>query len=278
MKLLDFAQKINTITEKSALKEAIVSFVNTPPSIMTEIEGSKIELFIDSISKEAFTSFGQNLGFCKKYCLDELDSEGKNGDNSYIQKLNAVKNELDNLLKIYQKIIDKRDGEKAECEVPYTLEQQRDVLKEMVSETKKLKNDVEKVNNEITDANKSLDGKMFSLLTNTVAILGIFVAIAFTGLGSMSIFSNIDLKTALISTDAFLKNIFFLLFVSTMVYNLLIVLIYFIFKLSRPLTKASNDSNSQSTFNETIKLNSFFGIDGVLVALTIAAFVASLIV
>lgn len=277
MTLLEFAQKINLIIEKSALKEAIVSFVNTPPSAITEIDEDKIELFIDAIPKEAFTSFGQNLGFCKKYCLDELDLEGKNGDDLYIQKLNIVKNELDNLSKIYQKIIDKRESEKPANEVPYTLEQQREVLKEMVSETKKLKTDVEKVNNELTDANKSLDGKMFSLLTNTVAILGIFVAIAFTGLGSMSIFSNIDLKMSLVSTEAFLKNIFFLLLVSTMVYNLLIVLVYFIFKLSRPLTKASNDSNSQSIFNETINLNRFFGIDGVLVALTIAAFVASLI-
>lgn len=208
--------------------------------------------------------------------MEELSSEENREDIKYTQKITQAKRTLDILSMIYQKVIEKKDSEKSKCEDPYTLEQQRGVLRELVDETKKLKSDLDKANKEIEEANKSLDGKMFSLLTNTVAILGIFVAIAFTGLGAMSIFSNIDLKTSIESTEAFMKNVFFILLVSTMVYNLLIVLVYFIFKLSRPLNKISDASKAEESFNKTINLTRFFWVDGVLAALTISAFIMSL--
>lgn len=278
MTLLEFAQKINQITEKSALKEAIVSFVNTPPNSVIADEEKKIELFIDSISDDSFTSFGQNLGFCRNYCLEELNNEENREDIKYTQKITQAKNTLDTLSIIYQKVIEKRASKKSKCEDPYTLEQQRGVLRELVDETKKLKSDLDKANEEIKEANKSLDGKMFSLLTNTVAILGIFVAIAFTGLGTMSIFSNIDLKTAIQSTSAFVKNVFFILLVSTLVYNLLMVLVYFIYKLSRPINKVKNISEEPTSFSGDLPLKPFLWVDGGLALLTIGALVASFIV
>ena len=278
MTLLEFAQKINLITEKSALKEAIVSFVNTPPGSIDINEENKIELFIDGISKDSFTSFGQNLGFCRNYCLEELNNEENREDIKYAQKITQAKDTLDTLSIIYQKVIEKKASEKNKCEDPYTLEQQRGVLRELVDETKKLKSDLDKANEDIKEANKSLDGKMFSLLTNTVAILGIFVAIAFTGLGTMSIFSNIDLKTAIQSTSAFVKNVFFILLVSTLVYNLLIVLVYFIYKLSRPMNKVTNSGDESTSFSVALPLKPFLWVDGCLSLLTIGALVASLFV
>ena len=278
MTLLEFAQKINLITEKSALKEAIVCFVNTPPNMVVADEEKKIELFVDSISRDSFTSFGQNLGFCRNYCLEELNNDENREDIKYTQKITQAKDTLDTLAIIYQKVIEKRASEKSKCEDPYTLEQQRDVLRELVNETKKLQSDLDKANEDIKEANKSLDGKIFSLLTNTVAILGIFVAIAFTGLGTMSIFSNIDLKTAIQSTSAFVKNIFFILLVSTLVYNLLIVLVYFIYKLSRPMSNSTDTGEKQTAFSTSLPLRPFLWVDGGHALLTAGAFIASLFV
>lgn len=274
MTLIQFATKLIYITEKSALKEAIVSFVNTPPTNEDDLD--KLNDIIEAITDDGFTSFGQNLGFCKNYCIEELKKDANKDDKKYSEKLTLIKNLLDQLSKIYQNINEKRQLEKSQNN-DYTIDQNKDVLREVKRQTQELKADIDKANRDIKKANESLDNKMFTLLLNTVAILGIFVAIAFAGFGITSLFSNIDFEQAFESQSNLVKTVFFLLMMATLSYNLLLMLVYFIYKLSRPLFTrgyiTDTDDKPQDRFMVTVKLPTFIVIDAILFIVTILLFI-----
>lgn len=274
MTLLHFAQSLNSITEKSALIAMIGSFVNDHS--VEKVDTQKLKAFIESILDDDFTSFGQNLGFCKSHCIEELGKESNKNDEDYCNKLTKVKQLLDELSKIYQDINEQREATKVQYDESYTLVQQKDVLRELKAQTKELKNDIDKANRDIIKANDSLDNKMFTLLINTVAILGIFVAIAFAGLGITSLFNNINFTEAFISQGNLVKSVFFLLLIATLSYNLLLLLVYFIYRLSRPLSEIdikTSKGKSQDRFTNTVKLTPFMWIDGIMSVFTIATFV-----
>ena len=138
-----------------------------------------------------------------------------------------------------------------------------------------LKAKIDDLYSRLEAANNLMENKTFALLVNTVSILGIFVAIAYTGFGVVSIFSSIDLGVSIKCTTAFLKNIFFLLLTALLSYNLLLLLVYFIFKLSRPISFANtigssinNKNVDQPGFKEAVNLCPFLVVDAVLLVIT----------
>lgn len=114
----------------------------------------------------------------------------------------------------------------------------------------------------------------------------------------MNIFTNIDVATWMQGTESFVKNTFVLLATSLLAYNLLLLLIYFIYKLSRPLPSTmffifnqsdeksnsqnimhSNEKNTENatsfkpeSFKNEIKLTPFVVIDVIMLVLTVALF------
>ena len=68
MNLIEFSIKLGSITSKSGIKAAICDFI-TNHSI--EYNKDKIKEHISNLSIEAFTSYGNNLGICRNYCLEE---------------------------------------------------------------------------------------------------------------------------------------------------------------------------------------------------------------
>ena len=273
MTLLQFAQRLNSLTERSSLIAAIGSFVDDHSD--EKVDNNKLKAYVNSIVEDDFTSFGQNLGFCKNHCLNELAKEENKDDADYYGKLTKVKQLLDELSKVYQNINDERTVAEAQSGESYTIDQQKDVLRELVFQTKQLKTEVDKANQDIDKANDSLDNKMFTLLINTVAILGIFVAIAFAGLGITSLFNALDFTTAFASKENFIRTVFFLFLVALLSYNLLLLLVYFIYKLSRPIFMDSvetKDEKNSKRFKDSIYLKPFFVVDGILFAVIIALF------
>ena len=286
MTSLEFATKLNSINKKSEILEAIYTFIN---NFSEQYDKNEISFFIETISDDKFTSFGNKLGFCRNHCIEELKKIDNEKEQGYLQSLRKVENLLFEFSTIYQDVVTKRKEAKEAKEnsnVNYAVHQNAAVLKEVNAKVsqfrqdlKEAKKDIAKANNSIDEATKNIDNKIFSVLINTVAILGIFVAIAFTGLGSMSIFSSIDLEIALQSNKAFITNIFFVLLTGTLVYNLLIVLVYFIFKLSRPLSTIKlNNDKSICTFWNDVKLLPFIIADATLALLTVISFAATFFV
>ncbi len=264
LEFLETLDKTNDLNDILSLFHLYTSSydVGDVESIHHEQLRSRIEDFIKKIDDDKFTSFGNKLGRCSSACDEGLKCTENlkipNGGQLYesvksiIQQVNDIYSEIAN--NKYQKPNYIKDA----------VEQHENSLLEVKEKISKLNIDVEK-------AQDTIDGKIFNLLINTVAILGIFVAIAFTGFGVMSIFSNIKLEIALQSEEAFVKCIFFLLLVSLAVYNFLLLLIYFIFKLSRPIfDKSRNNSIPDSNnFVKAIGMRPFLWVDVSFAALTI---------
>lgn len=100
-----------------------------------------------------------------------------------------------------------------------------------------------------------LNSAYSSLLVNNISILGIFVAIAFAGFFTTSIFSQIKIDF----NEFFLVSVFSIILISFLVYNLLMVLFYFIYKINQincvrkqtETTYASSDTSKNSDNNQT---------------------------
>ena len=190
---------------------------------------------------------------------------------------------ISDLMKIYENIAQghkkvRNKKETGQESIESAIAQHEESLKE-------IKNRISELNTTVRDANKLIDDKIFTLLLNTVAILGIFVAIAFTGFGVVSVFSSIDLNVSLTNVNAFFKNIFFLLLVALLSYNLLLLLVYFIFKLSRPIwpftqplkdDDADEQSEEQIGFKSAVNLKPFLIIDAIMVGLVVLFFFLSI--
>ena len=108
----------------------------------------------------------------------------------------------------------------------------------------------------------TLNDKLFSLIINTVAILGIFVAVAFAGFGANTLFSNISFEA---SGDIW-TNTFYLCLTAFLAYNLLFLLFYCIFKIIEHLS-------SKITINLWKQCWAFIVLDVIMLALTVYLFV-----
>lgn len=212
------------------------------------------------------------LGRCSTICKTEIKNLGSISNSSYIESLKKIDKLIDNLRSIFYEEQQKKESSPNNSTAT-TVAQHGAYLQQIQA---KLKN----LNDDVIAANKLIDDKIFSLLINTVSILGIFVAIAFAGFGITSLFSNLDYVTAFASKENFIRTIFFLFLIALLSYNLLLLLVYFVFKLSRPilvgLGKKSGEikeENERQRFTDSIDLKPFFWVDGILLIIVIALFI-----
>lgn len=282
----DFIQKLSRInftqeTISVFYHEFLYGFDDEISRFTKEEVASKIK----KLSEEQRADFITKLERCSSEAKKELDiineeqnkKQDKNSNPSqnkeYTQKIESVKSFFDKLKAVYYEIEKDARTEKSSNSDATVIEQQNNNIKDINNKIIKLNEDVEK-------ANEAIDSKVFSLFINTVAILGIFVAIAFAGFGVTSIFSNIDFATSFATISNFSKSIFILCLVAWFSYNLLLLLVYFIYKLSRPFaknTKKSNEKNDNAEqFSNTIRLTPFVIIDIIMLVLTVILFFWSL--
>ncbi len=111
------------------------------------------------------------------------------------------------------------------------------VLQSYENKIKELKQQLESVVSTVENRTNNIDTKLFSVIINTVAILGIFVAIAIAGFGTVSIASNVIIDLS----GNILKSTFFVVLIGLVVYNFILLLMYFIMEIvNKNLPKFSN--------------------------------------
>lgn len=277
MTLMDFAHKLNSASARSNITALLCEFINEHSEQYNERD---IKNFVSGLREDQTTSFGNKLGYCRNYCLEEANKEGNKNEKDYLEKLEKTAALLETMSKVYQATIEAKRAVTVNNSDSALL-QQKQVLLEINENVKIYKREVDESREELKRISTSLNDKIFSVLINTVSLLGIFVTIAFAGFGVASVFSNVNLDVALRSEEAFVKNIFYILLTALLSYNLLLLLVYFIYKLSRPLNDLNDLRNSSVhqrrrvvSFSQSISLKAFLWIDGILALVTIAALVA----
>ncbi len=268
MTVLEFITQLSKIEVKIESISALYhSFTYSFKDSVLNYDEKPIRVLLKSFQEEEFASFGTKLGRCFSECKEERKNLASMDDSAYTENIEKVEKLLESLVAIYYEVAKSNTIKRDSTET--AISQHDEYLQEVKGKLKTL-------NDAVDNANQLIDDKIFTLLINTVAILGIFVAIAFAGFGVTSIFSNIDLSIAFSSRANLIKAVFFMFFVALLSYNLLLLLVYFIYKLSRPLIiKINKDSNgkvSQETFWKSINLTPFIWTDIIMSLLTIGLF------
>lgn len=280
-KFIEEIEKVKDTEEVLGLFRCYVSQIDN------NIDKRKIKHFISDIKDENISTFGNSIGVCLKQCSLEKPNAEKYGNKNYLLQLNEFEKFLTTVSDIIKEIVLQRKGSSTQEKQSSTLtaiEQNKDVLAELNDRIGKTKEDIEQLDKEVKNSNRIIDDKIFSLIINTVAILGIFVAIAFTGFSVTSILSNIDVATTIGSEEAFMKLIFFLLVAALLSYNLLLLLVYFIFQLSRPIMLNKNTLIHNrpgvvfNSFKTNVTLKLFLWIDGIMALLAIALFICIVLI
>ncbi len=250
----------------------------------TEFHKTKIDInanieSILNIDDSKKTNFGNKLSILQNICNEKMSAAKEFGAKDYIENVEKFKNVICTLIELYHNAM-KYEADRLAKEKSIDSVEQGDISR-TTKGVSNLKSDINRANKEINSINKKLkeqkemfDSKVFQVLLNTVSLLGIFVAIAFTGFGTITIFSNIDIETWMQSAETFVKNTFVLLSTSFLAYNLLLLLVYFIYKLSRPLNPNASDSpDKKDDSSHNIKLWPFITIDVLLFLLVVALFI-----
>ena len=278
MRLIEFINSLNEADFTVGSIEAICRiFISDSTEENCKFNKKEFNNFFDKLKEEQFSELEWKLNKCKDYCNKEQQISEKVKVAEYSLKLKRTIDAIDKIIEVFKSKFHNKKESKTDHS--YILEQHDAKLADINSS-------ITSLNGKVREATKSIDDKMFTLLINTVAILGIFVAIAFTGFGITAIFPKIDISIALLTTENLIKTIFFLLLVSLICYNLLLLLVYFIFRLSRPLyinLRKEKDENgndidnlTENNFVGSINLIPFLVIDGALSLLTLFAFIFSL--
>ena len=105
MTSLDFAKKLNSVNEKGEILEAIYAFIN---NVSEQSNKEEIKFFIENISEDKFTSFGNKLGFCRNHCIEELKRVDNEKEPEYLQSLRKVEKLLFEFSTIYQDVVKRR--------------------------------------------------------------------------------------------------------------------------------------------------------------------------
>ncbi len=140
-----------------------------------------------------------------------------------VEKLILLKNNINDFSGIINKIVNEDSTLKDDVGSPDTVTS----FNSYNEKAKELQGRLDALEQKVSSYESGLNDKLFSLIINTVAILGIFVAIAFAGFGANTLFSKVvfDIEKPVI------LNVFFLSLTALFVYNLLFLLFYCIFKI-----------------------------------------------
>lgn len=222
---------------------------------------------------ETINTVAIGLQKCKEYCEAKKKkvSRAETDDNLLTFEL-LLKNTIKTLESVLNKSLPSSDENKTS---PTDFQAVFDSYDKKIEE---LQNKLESVSGSVHEQYNLFDSKVFQLLVNTVSILGIFVAIAFAGFGGMSLLSNITIDM----TNNFYSSVFTLFLIALFVYNMLLLLIYFIFVILRTFGNGNrfpfrfvNNRVAKANFTELRAWQTFkplFIVDIVLFIMTVILF------
>lgn len=260
----------NTSSEQTKLEDVFKKYRKEISTKQVELNSDEVKNFILNIDDSKISDFGNKLIILKDICAIEECNAKKYDSIAYANSAARMYQLVKALVDLYDSfIVEHVKSKEGDVKSAKTLGSgEKGDIARVIDNISSLKEKVNKTND-------SIDGKITSLLVNNISILGIFVAIAFTGFSAVSIFPDIDIKYALGNSDNFLKVIFFILLTTLLIYNLLLLLVYFVFKLTVVFSK---DTEDKPLFSSSIELTAFYWIDGFLLFLVIALFVACFVV
>lgn len=267
MKQIDFLNKLlKSSSEESKIRELFKEIKDTD---IEEANDELVKDFISKIEESKITDFGDKLFILSHVCINEKNEAEKYGGKEYANRANSLLIKVKSIMTIYDTVLNPcEDNTKKKQKNP-----PRDIGSGEQGDINRALNEINLLKTQINSTKDSFEDRSISILTNNISILGIFVAIAFAGFGVMSIFPEIDICYAVISRINFIKVTFFLMLTTLMVYNLLLLLAYFIFKLTQAF---GIKQENKPSFLGVVNLTPFYWIDGVLLFFTIALFIASL--
>lgn len=263
MQFKDFLSKLLLI-EESEIAEFLNIFVFSDSNTFDE---AQVKKFLSSLNSEGFTNIGSRLNTSIEECNKKIELYKKNNLADNTNKIDEFKSILNKTSRFISEIGKERDKKVAKQTSPI-----ESALEDNEGKLLQLKEKIDKLEDRIATIDDKNDNKMFTLIINNIAILGIFVAVAFTGFGSVSIVSSIHLRA---SGDIF-KNTYYILLMGFVVYNLLFLLIYFIFKIcSFNLQSKQTEIENKISFSKVMQLKPYLIIDVILMVATILMFLLS---
>lgn len=290
MELKELIRKVDNL---DAEKEAVSSFFQkcVKDAELCDIDVSniaedEIKQCVMLVDESRQTALGDKLSLLKAVAKEKVYNAEEFCATDYIKQAKKILRIIEKVIGIYTSAM-KEVAELAKGSRESRQVDEGDVSRLLI-DVSSLKGDVNRLSGSIDnleDKTKDFDSKVFQVLLNTIAILGIFVAIAFAGFGTVTIFTDIDIATWMQSKETFVKNTFVLLLTSLLSYNLLLLLVCFIYKLSILIpiynNALKNDKNKDnlkenslsSNFIRDMKLTPFVIIDLVMLVLVIGLFV-----
>ncbi len=217
-------------------------------------EESEIEAFCKK-NIEKLSNIAPGVKKCISVCLKIDESKFKRRSDSEFAKVRKC---LERIRGIIDKVTQQDEEENAKKEQNTSYKTAIDSFeKKLVEMQEKLESVTENIDKRLETADNKLENRTVSVLMNTVSILALFVAIAFAGFGTFSIFGEVSLDFA----ESYFKSITTLFVVALLTYNLILILLYFVCKI------ALNDGEKLEKvklFGKEFFKSLFFWIDVIL--------------
>lgn len=191
------------------------------------VEDNK-QFLVDYIRKakdnDRILTIASGITKCREFCEEKVKNVSSAKKDTKLQHFCSMLQRLSYLIEstLNEQEAGADDVHQDMANISVVLDSYRKKIVELKEEMQTLSRDVHEQSN-------IFDSKVFQLLINTVSVLGIFVAVAFAGFGGTTILSSVNIN---LSTDL-LRGVFSLCLISFLIYNMIFLLIYFIFVILR---------------------------------------------
>lgn len=258
----DFLQKCMNLPTGNHFFFFIEESVAKLKGVNFETEQKEVTHFLRQTDKAGgLNQIASGLMKCIEFCQQRKENSSEASSNADYMAFGQLLLHLWNLVDF----VGKSQEDDDEHQDFSDLTGMRTALESYDAKIKEFQSKLLKVDASIEKQTERIDDRTFQLLVNTVSILGIFVAIAIAGFGGISIVNNINLS------EDFIRGVFAVFLVATFAYNLLFMLLYFIVAILRGF------GQKEQREEDRIKLRPFVIIDLVLLFVTVALFVAKLL-
>lgn len=239
------------------IEELYVKILEYAVNVPDTYDKKKIKELFEKFFDDGYLGLVKDrLDLCNEYI--EKQKSVLNNQKELFDKLNNFGN---NLAQITNDIISEVKSEKTSSTNEEELTGKASSLKSFDEKADEIQGRLDKLEEKVDKHEGALNDKLFSLIINTVAILGIFVAVAFAGFGANTLFSQISFD----ATANIIKNVFYLFLTALFVYNLLFLLFYCIFKIIDRIS-------SEQPFSFWKDCRAFLIIDAIGLGITIVLF------
>lgn len=228
-------------------------------SVNISKEHDRICKFLELANQDgSISTIAVGIRKCLEYCIQKKEkvqtAKSDPSLSSFINLLGEFAKDIE--------IVLKRPDEDAQNATE--LGNIKTILDSYDGKLKEMQKQLSSVSDDLKEQSHAVDSKVFQLLVNTIAILGIFVAIAFAGFGGTSIISSINIDLAADLNT----GVFSIFLVALLIYNLLFLLVYFIYAILKNFYQSSRFPR-RFMLNNEIRFWPFWAIDGVLFVITI---------